>query len=72
MILQVQEYGEEIDSSAVLIRHNRGFTSIVRSSAVMHDADSDRDCDPITYTEEDTLRAMDPEMFYEVSPQTES
>lgn len=64
MILQVQEYEEEIDSSAVLIRHNRRFTSIVRSSSVMHDSCAD----PLTYEEEDTLRAMDPDhVFYGVS-----
>lgn len=44
MILQVQEYGEEIDSSAVLIRHNRGFASIVHRSSVS--------CDQITFPEE--------------------
>lgn len=62
MLLQVQEYEEEIDSSAVLIRHNRGFTSVVRS-AVLPD---DSDCDPLRYTEEETLRAMDPDIFYTV------
>lgn len=61
MLLQVQEYEEEIDSSAVLIHgHNRRFTSVVRSSptSVLPD--------PLRYTEEDTLRAMDPDSFYEV------
>ena len=62
MLLQVQEYEEEIDSSAVLIHgHNRGFTSVVRSAVL-----PDGSCDPLRYTEEDTLRAMDPD-FYGVS-----
>ena len=64
MILQMQEYEEEIDSSAVLIRHNRGFTSIVRSSSVI-----DAACDPLSYSEEDTLRAMDPFMVSLASAQ---
>lgn len=68
MLLQVQEYEEEIDSSAVLIRHNRGFTSVVRSAAAAAStASSFSDCDPLRYTEEDTLRAMDPDMLYGVS-----
>jgi hypothetical protein len=66
MLLQVQEYEEEIDSSAVLIRHNRGFTSELRSAAASSST-AFSDCDPLRYTEEDTLRAMDPDGIYGVS-----